>query len=166
MELETIKNWAELFSYIATIVGIPLAIIVYLKGKKQERKLKEKEALFASHSLYVDYLKICLENPELEIYDIAYKNLKYTSQNKKELIAFEILFAYLESAYHYYKDQSEDIKLKRWEGWVKYIRGYTIQKNFIEAWNLTGNEWDQEFMKFMNKIIEEQKQISKNTPLS
>lgn len=158
MTFEDVKNWFELLSYIATVVGIPLAIIVYLLDKREDRKLKEKETLFTSHSLYVDYLKICLENPELEIYDITYNNENYSEKSKKEIIAFEILFAYLESAFHYYKDQSNDIKGKRWNGWVAYIKGYVRQENFINAWNLSGEEWDRDFSQFINGLINEHKE--------
>ncbi len=160
MTFEDSKNWFELISYIATIIGIPLAIFLYFKDKRMDRRLKEKEALFVSHSLYVDYLKICFSNPELELYDITYHNKDYSEKEKKELIAFEILFAYLESAYHYYKDQTNIIKLKRWEGWVSYIKGYVKQENFIKAWELTGDEWDKDFMNFMNNIINEEIRIA------
>lgn len=118
----------------------------------------EKEALFTSHSLYVDYLKICLENPDLEIYDLTYNKSNYSVKNKKEFIAFEILFAYLESAFHYYKDQSDDIKVKRWNGWVAYIKGYADQENFIKAWKLSGEQWDKDFCQFMNGLIKENQQ--------
>ena len=157
MTLEYVKYWFELLSYAATIVGIPLAIIVYRRDNREERKLKEKQALITSHSLYVDYLKLCFENPELEIYDITYKKSGYDAKNKKELIAFEILFAYLESAFYYYKDQSDIIKRKRWDGWVKYIQGFIAQENFLIAWQLTGSEWDKDFTEFMNRLIEEAK---------
>ena len=127
-----------------------------VRDKRQDRRLKEKEALFTSHSLYVDYLKLCLDNPELEIYDITYRNPTYSSQNKKEFIVFEILFAYLESAYHYYQDQSDIIKTKRWAGWISFIKGYFKQENFKNAWKLTAAEWDKDFGNFMNVIMNEQ----------
>ncbi len=157
MEFSDIKDWFELLSYAAAIVGFPLAIFIYYKDKVKERKIKEKEVLFTSHSLYVDYLKICLENPELEVYNTSINNPQFSQKEKRELIVFEILFAYLESAFLYYEDQSPEIKHKRWEGWINYIREFSQQENFRRAWELTSGQWDLDFMKFMNDILRETK---------
>ncbi len=153
MEFSIVKEWFELLSYAATIIGIPLAILIYYNDKIKERKLREKEALFTSHSLYVDYLKICLENPELNIYNSLYSENKLSSEEKKELIIFEILFTYLESAFLYYEDQSDKVKRKRWDGWLNYIKDFSEQENFRKAWELTNGQWDEDFMKMMNSII-------------
>ncbi len=153
MELNDILEWFELLSYIATVIGIPFAIYVFYKDKVKERKLQEKEALFTSHSLYTDYLKICLDNPELDVYNSSFNKTEYTLNEKKELIIFEILFAYLETTYLYYKDQSEEIQNKRWEGWVNYIKDFAEEENFRNAWDLTGGQWDKDFMKVMNEIV-------------
>jgi len=134
MEFNNIKDWFELLSYAATIVGIPLAIYIYYRDKEQERKIKEKEVLFTSHSLYVDYLKICFDNPELEVYNSSFKNSDFSLKEKKEIIVFEILFTYLESAYLYYRDLSDEVKKKRWEGWVNYVKDFSNHENFRKAW--------------------------------
>ncbi len=153
MEFGIIKEWFELLSYAATIIGIPLAIYIFYKDKIKARKLKEKEALFTSHSLYVDYLKICLENPEMNIYNTSFSGNHLTPEEKKEIIIFEILFTYLESTFLYYVDQSDKVKLKRWTGWVNYIKDFSKQENFRKAWELTSGQWDEDFMKLMNDII-------------
>lgn len=153
MEINNIKDWLELLSYAATIIGIPLAIYVYYNDKVKERKLKEKEALFTSHTLYADYLKICLENPDLDVYNSALKKTELSLSDKKEIIIFEILFTYLESTYLYYKDQSTEIRKKRWGGWVKFIEEFAVEDNFRRSWELTGGQWDEDFMKLMNDII-------------
>lgn len=153
MEFGNIKEWFELLSYSATIIGIPLAIYIFYKDKIKERKLKEKEALFTSHSLYVDYLKICLENPGLNIYNTSFSGCHLTPEEKKEIIIFEILFTYLESTFLYYEDQSDKIKQKRWTGWVNYIKDFSKQENFRKAWELTSGQLDEDFMKLMNDII-------------
>ncbi|MDQ3020542.1 MAG: hypothetical protein M3R36_08230 [Bacteroidota bacterium] len=155
MDISIIKEWFELLSYAATIIGIPLAIYVYYSDKNKERKIREKDALFTSHSLYVDYLKICLENPELNVYNTSFNDPEYSQKEKKELIIFEILFTYLESAYLFYKDQTDDIKNKRWAGWINYIKDFAHQDNFRKAWEVTEGQWDEDFMRFMNTIMSE-----------
>lgn len=153
MDISQIKEWLELLSYAATIIGIPLAIYVFYKDNLEKRRIKEKEVLFTSHSLYVDYLKLCLENPHLNVYSSDEKAENFSEDEKKELLIFEILFTYLESAYLYYADQSPLIRKKRWLGWKKYIEGFAEQENFRRAWKMTEGQWDEDFMKFMDKII-------------
>ena len=157
MDFDNIKDWFELLSYAAAVIGIPLAIIIYYNDKVKERKIKEKEVLFTSHSLYVDYLKICLDNPELEVYNTSFNNPEYSEKEKRELIVFEILFTYLESAYLYYDDLSDEIKHKRWKGWIVYIEEFAQQEKFRLAWELTNGQWDEDFMKFMNDILDKSK---------
>ncbi|MDZ4711103.1 MAG: hypothetical protein SGI89_02115 [bacterium] len=153
MDLSALKELFELLSYIATVIGIPFAIYVFYTDKVRQRKIKEKEVLFTSHSLYVDYLKMCLENPELEVSNNDYGKLKLSEKERKELIIFEILFTYLESTYLYYEDQSPEIRSKRWKGWINYISEFSHQENFRRAWDLTEGQWDEDFMKFMDSII-------------
>ena len=153
MEFGKIKEWFELLSYAATIIGIPLAIFIYYKDKVKERKLKEKEALFTGHSLYADYLKLCLDNPDLDVYNASFNKVDFPLNKKKEIIIFEILFTYLESTFLYYKDQSDDIKNKRWEGWVNYIKDFAEEENFRTAWEMTSGQWDKDFMMLMNSLI-------------
>ncbi len=73
----------------------------------------------------------------MDVYNITDKSTQYPEKEKKELIIFEILFTYLESTFLYYKDQSDEIRLKRWEGWIKYIEEFAEQENFRKAWELT-----------------------------
>ena len=153
MDFNSIKEWFELLSYGATVIGIPLAIYIYYQDKVRERKIKEKEVLFTSHSLYVDYLKMCFDNPDLEVYNSYFNNPDFSEKERKEIIVFEILFTYLESAYLYYEDLSDEVKRKRWEGWVNYVKDFSTQENFRKAWKLTEGQWDEDFMKFMNKLV-------------
>lgn len=161
MEFNNTKEWFELLSYAATIVGIPMAIYIYYKDKVQERKIKEKEVLFINHSLYVDYLKICFDNPDLEVYNSSSNDPSISPKEKKEIIVFEILFTYLESAYLYYEDLSYEVKRKRWDGWVNYIKDFSQYENFRKAWKLTDGQWDEDFMLFMNSIILDPKSSSR-----
>jgi len=156
MDFNIIKDWLELLSYAATVVGIPLAIYIYYNDTVKERKIKEKEILFLNYNLYVDYLKLCLENPELEIYISGGIKHEFSDKERRELIIFEIFFTYLECAYLYYADMSDEIRRKRWDGWVNYVKEFSQYKNFRKAWELTNGQWDEDFMKFMNVLMKQE----------
>lgn len=156
MNFQEVRDWFELLSYLAAIIGIPLAIYTYYRGKQSEQRLREKEALFTSHTLYVDYLKLCLENPDLNTYNTP-DGRTLDEIQKKELIIFEILFTYLESAYLYYADQSDAIRRKQWKGWEEYIKDFSGKENFMKAWNVLSGQFDEDFMKFMNDHLRRKK---------
>ena len=64
MSLET---W-ELLSYIVTVVGLPLAIFVFLYEQRKERENEEEAVYQLLSDNYQDFLKVALENPDLKLF--------------------------------------------------------------------------------------------------
>jgi hypothetical protein len=53
----------QICSNIATILGIPIAIILFINEKRKERRDREYGTYNALDEKYLDYLKLCMENP-------------------------------------------------------------------------------------------------------
>ncbi len=64
MPLET---W-ELMSYVVTVVGLPLAILVFLFEQRKERENEEEEVYQLLSDNYQDFLKVALDNPDLRLF--------------------------------------------------------------------------------------------------
>ena len=64
MSLET---W-ELMSYVVTVIGLPLAIAVFLYEQRKERENEEEEVYQLLSDNYQDFLKVALENPDLRLF--------------------------------------------------------------------------------------------------
>jgi hypothetical protein len=62
-----LETW-ELLSYIVTVVGLPLAIAVFIFEQGKERDNEEEEVYQLLSDNYQEFLKIALENPDLRLF--------------------------------------------------------------------------------------------------
>ena len=58
----------ELLSYVVTVVGLPLAIFVFLFEQRKERENEEEAVYQLLSDNYQDFLKVVLENPDLRLF--------------------------------------------------------------------------------------------------
>lgn len=154
----TLDDWSKLLQllyYIAVILGVPGALYHYFKTTKRERRDREYGTYNALDDKFIQYLELCLNNPDLDIFDIPDKQHveKTDEQHKREQIAFTILFSLFERAYLMYFDHSESIRRQQWEGWELYIESFCRRSNFREAWQSSGATFDKEFEKYMKKTL-------------
>ena len=59
----TFENW-EMMSYAVTLIGLPLAILVFLYEQKKEREHEEEEVYQLLSDNYQDFLKTALDRSE------------------------------------------------------------------------------------------------------
>ena len=61
-----LESW-ELLSYVVTVVGLPLAIAVFVYEQRRERDNEEEEVYQLLSDNYQDFLKTALEHSELRL---------------------------------------------------------------------------------------------------
>jgi len=61
-----LETW-ELLSYIVTVIGLPLAILVYLFEQHKERRNDENDVYERLSRNYQDFLQLALDNPDLQL---------------------------------------------------------------------------------------------------
>ena len=61
--MSAMQTW-ELLSYVVTVVGLPLAIAVFIFEQRKERNNEEEEVYQLLSDNYQEFLKIALENHE------------------------------------------------------------------------------------------------------
>ncbi len=159
MDINQFKLYLEVISLSVTILGVPVAIFVYLQQKLKERRDREYGTYNSLDDKYIEFLMLCLENVDLDIYYVEKKDRNhYTAeQNHRELIIFEILISLLERAFLMYREHSSKIKKEQWNGWNQYMHDWQSRENFRRAWEKLGHQWDIHFEQHMNKIYEETK---------
>ncbi|MGQ7856639.1 hypothetical protein ACUN24_20570 [Pedobacter sp. WC2501] len=159
---KTILDYLDAVGKIIVILGLPLAYIQYRRTKKKEKRDREYGTYNALDEKYLEFQKLCLEHPYLNIFDIPDKNPKKLDekQQKEELILLTMLFSIFERAYLLYSDQYSEIKKKQWIGWDSYIRSYCERDNFLRAWDISGNTFDTDFELYMNEYISSGKKSS------
>lgn len=156
MELSKLKEILETVSSLFVLLGIPIGIYKYWKTKNKEQADREYGTYNALDEKYVEFQKLCLEHPQLDVFDIPDQtpSVLNEEQRKLELVAFTLLFSIFERAYLMYYDQSNKIKKRQWSGWEEYIESYCKRDNFRNAWDISGNTFDSEFEAYMKSKIQ------------
>jgi hypothetical protein len=153
----TFKEIAETVSHVIVIVGLPLAIIQYWKESSKERMDRRYEIYSSMDEKFVEWEKLCLEYPELDIHDVkdSVPVVLNEKQKKQEVILFTILFSIFERAYMLYSDESTQLKKSQWTGWDQYMQDYCKRENFRQAWKISGTTFAMEFQSYMETKIKE-----------
>jgi len=127
LDLET---W-ELWSYVVTAIGLPLAIIVFLYEQKKERDSDEEEVYQLLSDNYQDFLKVGLDNPDLRLFSSAQTPDLTAEQRERMVIIFNMLISLFERAYILLYEKSMSAKqARRWESWADYMREWCRREDF------------------------------------
>ena len=153
-------NWIsetfQVLANISTALGIPFAIYLFYQDRKRESIEREYIAYDSLDLNYIDYLKLCLDNPELDVFDIPLNKGEeaFSEQERREIIMFGILFSILERAFFMYEDESTGIKIRRRGQWEKYIiNNWIPRENFRRMWRIQGEGYYTNFVRWMNSLI-------------
>lgn len=127
MSLET---W-ELLSYIVTVIGLPMAILVFLYEQRKERENEEEEVYQMLSDNYQDFLKVALDNPDLRLFSDETPNALSAEQEERLLIIFTMLTSLLERAYLVlYEDDMSAKQARRWNSWEDYMVEWCSKPGF------------------------------------
>jgi len=140
---------------VVVVLGMPIGLFQYIRNARRDRRNREYSAYDATDQYYMDFLRMCFENPQLDIFDIADGVSKdLTSEEKKrELIAFTMLIAVFERAYFIFENAPSGIVGRQWRGWQEYIADYCNRANFQDAWRLSGDQFDHKFQRYMQDTM-------------
>jgi len=129
----SLENW-ELMSYVVTVIGLPLAIAVFVFEQRKERDNEEEEVYQLLSDNYQDFLKIALENPDLRLFSNENKMSFTPEQRERMLIIFSMLISLFERAYLllYENDMSEK-QMRRWRSWEDYMAEWCNRSDFQTA---------------------------------
>ncbi|GAP05371.1 MAG TPA: hypothetical protein DEQ80_10460 [Anaerolinea thermolimosa] len=156
-DFASIKDLFELLSYVAILLGIPTGLYQYYRSVKKEQQDREYGTYNALDEKYLQFLKLCFENPELDVFEVpdaAPQPLNET-QKKQELIALTMLLSICERAYLMYSDQSTAVKRRQWSGWDGFIRDYCRRENFRRALARAGEGFDLGFQAYIRRVLAE-----------
>ena len=114
MNLET---W-ELLSYVVTVIGLPLAISVFIYEQHKERKNEEELVYESISDNYQEFLRVVLEHPDLHLFSMAKTPALTEEQHERMTVIFSMLISLFERAYIMLYDEGVHIeKQRRWSSW-------------------------------------------------
>lgn len=149
MALET---W-ELLSYVVTVVGLPLAILVFLYEQRKERENEDEEVYQLVSDNYQDFLKIALEHPDLRLFSTEVNDALSDEQKERQLIIFTMLMALFERAYLLIYDENMTPKqARRWNSWEDFIIEWCRKPHFRVLLPQLLHGEDPGFVHYLEKI--------------
>ncbi len=129
----SLETW-ELLSYMVTVIGLPLAIAVFIFEQRKERENEDEEVYQLLSDNYQDFLKIALANPDLKLFSMQESPALTEEQRERKLIIFNMLVSLFERAYLLlYEDNMPPKQLRRWRSWEDYMREWCLRADFRAA---------------------------------
>ena len=157
MNLQELKDAAELLSYLVVVLGVPTGLVQYGRAKTREREEREWRAYDRVSASYLDFQRLCLEYPYLDLFDVpdAVPVELTALQRKQETVACSMLFAIFERAYLVYAEHPTHITAGQWQGWDQHIRSYFARDSIRRVWQLWGGSYDPRFEAYVRRVYEE-----------
>src|SRR6186713_2944563 len=149
------ETW-ETLSYIVTVIGLPLAILVFIYEQRKERDNEEEEIFQRLSDEYREFLKLVLDNADLQLLRRAGDPPALTAEQKERRYAiFGILISLFERAYLLVYEENMDKKSRRlWQSWEDYMREWVRRADFRAALpDLLPGE-DPEFTAHISRLAE------------
>ncbi|MFZ5756545.1 MAG: hypothetical protein ACOY3X_06550 [Pseudomonadota bacterium] len=150
----TLDTW-ELLSYIVTVIGLPLAILVFVYEQRKERENEDEEVYQLLSDNYQDFLRTALENPDLRLFSHEETPALTDEQQERMLIIFNMLISLFERAYLLlHADRMSPTQLRRWRSWEDYMREWCGRADFrARLPELLGGE-DPDFAVYIRRLAD------------
>jgi hypothetical protein len=149
------KDTWELLSYAVTVIGLPLAILVFVYEQRKERNNEDEEVYQLLSDNYQDFLKVALANPDLRLFSPEHSELD-AMQRERMYIVFSMLISLFERAYLLIYEENMSAKhLRRWRSWEDYMREWCQREDFRTALEAQLRGEDPDFANYLRELAEE-----------
>ena|SRR5678815_588244 len=151
--MTALEGW-ELASYIVTVIGLPLAIFLFIFEQKKERRNEEEELYQRLADEYTDFLKLCLENADLRLLRPGGAQEPATSeQQERKFALFNILISLFERAYIIvYEDEMDRQTRRLWQSWEDFIGEWCRREDFRAALPTLLQGEDEDFVRHITRL--------------
>lgn len=150
--MPALETW-ELLSYVVTVIGLPLAIAVFVFEQRKERDNEEEEVYQLLSDNYQEFLKIALANPDLRLFATEESSARSPEQSERMFIIFSMLISLFERAYLLlYEDGMNEKQLRRWRSWEDYMGEWCDRTDFRAALPALLRGEDPEFAGYIQRL--------------
>jgi len=128
------REWWEIASYVVTVVGLPLAIWVFILEQRKERQNDDDEVYQKLSAEYTEFLKLVLVNADLRLMSLGPISPVNDEQTERRWVLFSILISLFERAYLLvYEDVMSKQQRRLWLSWEDYMREWCCRSDFRDA---------------------------------
>lgn len=150
----------ELASYIVTVIGLPLAIGVFVFDQRRERRNEEDAVYQLLNDAYNNFLRVVIENPDLHLRsNVATPDLS-PEQQERMLLIFDMLISLLERAYlTAHNDAMTPSQRRRWNSWEDFMREWLQRDAFYHRLPQLLRGEDPEFSAYMQQLAQRERGV-------
>ena len=148
----SLELW-ELMSYIVTVVGLPMAVFVFIYEHHKDQENEEEEVYQMLSDNYQDFLKVALDNPDLKLFSSGVVENLDEEQKERQFIIFTMLTSLFERAYLVlYEEKMSDKQARRWNSWEDYIIEWCRKPQFRVLLPRLMSGEDPSFVRYIEKL--------------
>ncbi|UCH16104.1 MAG: hypothetical protein JSW36_10010 [Burkholderiales bacterium] len=152
-----LESW-ELASYVVTVIGLPLAIVLVLYEQRKERANEEDEVYQLLSNAYNDFLKVVIDNADLHLRSNVPTPDLTPEQRERMLAIFDMLISLLERAYltAWSPDMTAE-QARRWNSWEDFMREWVRRDDFYRRLPELLRGEDPQFADYLRALAEEER---------
>jgi hypothetical protein len=148
----------EIASYVVTVIGLPLAIGLFLFEQRKERRNEEAEVYQLLSDAYNDFLKVVIDNPDLRLRSNTVPPDRSPEQQERMLAIFDMLISLLERAYlTAWTPAMTPEQKRRWNSWEDFMREWVRRDDFYYRLPQLLKGEDPEFAAYLQKLAEHER---------
>jgi hypothetical protein len=158
--MDWLQVW-ELLSYVVTVFGLPLAILIFMAERRKEQVNDEEEIYLLLTDAYSDFLKLVIANPDLRLLSQEATPNLTEEQQERMLAIFEILISVFERAYLLeYEEPMSKSQLRRWRSWEDFMRDWCRRDDFRAVLPRLLQGEDPDFITYFQRLVDEESHLS------
>lgn len=142
-------EWMELGSYVATVFGIPFAIIVFMHQEFKERRIEQQEIYDKLMDHYTEIQDKLFEFPEIDLHNTAIYD---PEDARRQYILYEMVVSLFERSFIMLYGEDDPEYRRMWNSWVDYIKDWLRKPNFQAALPRLMEGEDPDFVAYMAQL--------------
>ena len=150
---------AEKLVPLATLLSVVIAAVLFVQGQRHNdalaREARVRDAYAALDDKYLDYVKLCLDHPDLDVFDtpLVRPAPPTDRQRRQEAMVLSVLTSLFERAYLMYADPADAFERDQWTAWSAYLRAWAGRPNFRAEWATSRTEFDPAFSAYVDRLV-------------
>jgi hypothetical protein len=151
---------------LATLLSVLIAVVLFVQGQRKEaaerahadalaQETRVRDAYTALDDRYLDYVKLCLDHPDLDTFDtpLAHPPPPTPDRQRREAMVLSVLTSVLERAYLMFGSGTDPFEQAQWAAWAAYIRAWAARQNFRAEWAVSRTEYDAGFAAYVDTVV-------------
>ena len=157
----TPKDFWEIASFVVTVVGLPVAIVIFIYQARRERANEEEQEYQLLNDAYNEFLRVVLEHPDLHLRSNLTTPDLTPDQEERMLVIFDMLISLFERAYLVaYAPEMPPAMARRWNSWEDFMREWCRRENFRARLPQLLKGEDPEFSAYIRRLAAEEQATS------